>query len=56
MPGDGQIDLHAEVKALKQIGYNGTVSLELFNEEWWARDPRETLKIGLDRMRELFES
>jgi sugar phosphate isomerase/epimerase len=55
MPGDGQIDLRAEIKALREMGYNGTVSLELFNKSWWDRDPQETLRVGLQRMRELFE-
>jgi len=55
MPGDGQIDLRAEVKALKEMGYDGTVSLELFNASWWKRDPKETLQVGLQRMKELFE-
>jgi sugar phosphate isomerase/epimerase len=55
MIGDGQIDLAAEIEVLREIGYDGTVSLELFNAEWWAKDPAETLKIGLERMKELFE-
>jgi sugar phosphate isomerase/epimerase len=50
MPGDGQIDLGAEIRILKGKGYDGTVSLELFNQEWWAKDPRETLKVGLERV------
>jgi sugar phosphate isomerase/epimerase len=50
MPGDGQIDLNAEIQILKQKGYDGTVSLELFNEEWWAKDPAETLRVGLERV------
>ena len=56
MPGDGQIDLRAEIKALKEMGYDGTVSLELFNQSWWEVDPRETLRVGLQRMKELFEN
>ena len=56
MPGDGQIDLKAEIKALKEMGYDGTVSLELFNESWWQLDPKETLRIGLQRMHQLFEN
>jgi 2-keto-myo-inositol isomerase len=55
MPGDGQIDLKGEIEVLREIGYDGTVSLELFNSEWWEKDPSETLKIGLERMKELFE-
>ena len=50
MPGDGQIDLQAEIKQLKEKGYDGTISLELFNEEWWSKDPKETLRIGLERV------
>ena len=50
MPGDGQIDLAAEIKMLKQKGYQGTVSLELFNQKWWNKDPRDTLKIGYERV------
>ena len=55
MPGDGQIDLSAEIQVLREIGYDGTVSLELFNSDWWAKNPQETLKIGLERMKSLFE-
>ena len=54
MPGDGQIDLQAEIKVLREIGYDGTVSLELFNADWWAEDPAYTLKTGLERMKTLF--
>ena len=54
MPGDGQIDLKAEIEVLREIGYDKTVSLELFNEDWWGKDPKETLAIGLNRMKALF--
>ena len=54
MLGEGQIDLAAEISVLREIGYEGTVSLELFNEELWAQDPTEVLKVGIERMRELF--
>ena len=53
MPGDGQIDLLSEISILKEKGYDGTVSLELFNEDWWNKDPRDTLRIGLERVTEL---
>ena len=56
MPGDGQIDLKSEINTLKEMGYNGTVSLELFNESWWKIPPEKTLRVGLERMKELFES
>jgi len=53
MPGDGVIDLAAEARVLREIGYRGTVSLELFNQILWDQDPREVLRVGLERMREL---
>lgn len=57
MPGDGVIDLKAEVQLLRDKGYdkrNGTVSLELFNRDLWAKDPNEVLKIGMERMQKYF--
>lgn len=55
MPGDGAIDLAAEIKVLRQIGYEGTVSLELFNRSMWEQNPAEVLELGLDRLRALLE-
>lgn len=53
MPGDGAIDLAAEVAILREKGYEGTVSLELFNRDLWARDPNEVLAIGIERLRKI---
>ncbi|GIW82199.1 MAG: hypothetical protein KatS3mg105_4006 [Gemmatales bacterium] len=53
LPGDGVIDLHEEIRLLRKKGYEGAISLELFNRELWERDPREVLGIGLERIREL---
>lgn len=55
MLGEGQIDLAAEIATLKEIGYAGTVSLELFNADLWAQDPLDVLKRGIDKMRTLLE-
>ena len=55
MPGDGAIDLRAEVDLLRAAGYQGTVSLELFNEELWAADPKEVAIRGRERLREILE-
>ena len=54
MPGDGVIDLEAEVQTLRRKGYAGTVSLELFNPDLWAKDPNELLRVGIERMRAFF--
>ena len=53
MIGDGVIDLKSEISVLRKKGYKGAMSLELFNQELWAKDPKEVLKIGLDRMKAL---
>tara|TARA_R110000850_G_scaffold233995_1_gene358931 strand:+ start:97 stop:918 length:822 start_codon:yes stop_codon:yes gene_type:complete len=55
MVGDGIIDLKTELTVLKEKGYDKWLSLELFNAEWWAKDPLETAKVGLDRMQNLCE-
>jgi len=56
MLGDGPIDLRAELVVLKEKGYHGAVSLELFNRELWSRDPSEVLEIGFERLSALVES
>ena len=53
MIGDGAIDLHAELNILKGKGYDKWLSLELFSEAWWAKDPLECAKVGLERMEAL---
>ena len=56
LPGQGRCDLKQWVGLLKQIGYNRCLSLELFSEALWARDPREVARIGLDAMKAVAES
>lgn len=53
MVGDGIIDLVGELTALKEKGYDKWLSLEIFNADWWAKDPLETAKVGIERMREV---
>lgn len=55
MPGEGAIDLKAEIAVLREKGYHGTVSLELFNKQLWEQDPLDVLKRGRERLRELLE-
>jgi len=54
MLGEGQIDLAAEIKVLKEKDYDKTVSLELFNAKLWEKDPLEVITTGLTRMKNLF--
>jgi len=56
MLGEGIADLPKVIANLRQIGYHGPLSLELFNRDLWEADPELVVKRGLDRMRALVES
>ena len=55
MPGEGIFDLSRYLELLRQIGYNGFLSLELFREDLWASDPLEVVRMGLEKMRAVVE-
>ncbi len=44
-PGDGIIPLEQILAVLKNKGYSGYLSVEIFNEEYWKNDP---LKIAIE--------
>jgi sugar phosphate isomerase/epimerase len=50
-PGDGIAPLKDVFAALRASGYSGYLSLELFNRDYWKRDPHEVAKTGLAKMR-----
>lgn len=50
-PGDGHLDLHRYLTLLEQTGYRGWLSLELFREDLWRRDPFEVARIARKKMR-----
>lgn len=56
MPGEGAIDLQRYVALLRQVGYDRYVSLELFREDLWRRDPLEVARLGLEKMRAVCEA
>ena len=51
-PGDGILDLKGMIAILKEVDYQGVISLELFNPNYWEEDPREVARIGLEKMKE----
>ena len=53
MPGDGIIDLPAFFDLLREQRYRGAISLELFNETYWARDPHEVTREGMTKTLEV---
>jgi 2-keto-myo-inositol isomerase len=50
-PGDGVAPLTQIFRALREIGFRGVLSLELFNREYWKQDPFQVAKTGLEKMR-----
>jgi 2-keto-myo-inositol isomerase len=54
-PGEGVIPLKEIVSQLKEIRYDGPVSLEMFRPEYWTRPPEEVAKKGLEAIKRLLE-
>jgi 2-keto-myo-inositol isomerase len=54
LPGDGVVPLDALVRALERLRFGGVYSLELFRPEYWAWDPSDLARQGLERMQRLF--
>jgi sugar phosphate isomerase/epimerase len=55
LPGEGIYDLRQMLDLLAATGYSGWLSLELFREELWNRDPFEVAALGLEKMRSVAE-
>lgn len=56
MPGEGSLDLPGFLSALKETGYDGFLSLELFNEDYWRAGPVEVAKRGAESLRRLLRA
>jgi len=50
-PGDGVAPIRMILDTLVAGGFNGTLSLELFNREYWKLPPAEVAKTGLEKMK-----
>ena len=51
-PGDGVAPLKQVFNTLRDIGFRGYLSLELFNRDYWQQDARQVVKTGLSKMRD----
>lgn len=51
-PGDGVAPLDQILQTLSEIGFQGALSLELFNRDYWKQDPRLVLETGLAKMKQ----
>lgn len=52
-PGDGVAPLSEILRSLRSIGYDGVLSLELFNSTYWKEDALSVAKTGLAKMKRL---
>jgi sugar phosphate isomerase/epimerase len=50
-PGDGVAPLAELFRSLKKIGYDGYLSVELFNRDYWRQSPQKVAQIALDKTR-----
>jgi 4-hydroxyphenylpyruvate dioxygenase len=46
-PGEGDFRLEQIVQHIRHIGYDGWVSLELFNPTLWQLKPAQVAELGL---------
>jgi sugar phosphate isomerase/epimerase len=50
-PGDGVAPLKPMLRDLRTLGFQGVLSLELFNREYWKQDALNVAQTGLEKMR-----
>ena len=50
-PGDGVAPFREILRDLRDSGFRGYFSLELFNKAYWAKSADENLKTGLEKIR-----
>ena len=53
LPGEGDFSLKPIVEHLRAIGYDGWVSLELFNPTLWQLKPAQVAELGLAALNRL---
>lgn len=56
LPGDGDFHFEPVLGRLRQIGYDGYVSLELLNPTLWQVKPTQVAEVGLAALRRVVES
>jgi 2-keto-myo-inositol isomerase len=50
-PGDGVAPLKEILSTLRDIGFSGYLSVELFNEAYWKQDPATVARTALEKTR-----
>jgi 2-keto-myo-inositol isomerase len=54
-PGDGVAPLTEILRVLRDIGFRGVLSLELFNRSYWQQDAALVARTGLEKMQAAVE-
>lgn len=54
-PGDGIAPWSQIISILNEIGYDGTLSIELFNREYYADDPLHVAQTGIEKLKRLIQ-
>ena len=52
-PGDGVAPLADILRTLREIDFDGYLSIELFNPNYWQQDPLKVARLALDKMKAL---
>jgi sugar phosphate isomerase/epimerase len=52
-PGEGTLPLSAMVSVLREKDYAGWYAIEIFNDEYWKREPKELAEEAMASMRKL---
>jgi sugar phosphate isomerase/epimerase len=55
-PGDGIAPLRSVLRDLRHCGFQGFLSLELFNRDYWKEDPLTVARTGLEKMRAVVQA
>ena len=56
LPGDGDFQMTPILDVLRQISYQGYVSLELMNPTLWRADPKQVVEIAFTSLRKILRS
>jgi 2-keto-myo-inositol isomerase len=51
--GDGVAPFKQIIATLREIGFRGMLSLELFNRDYWMQDALAVARLGLEKMRKV---
>ena len=52
-PGDGVAPIVDVLQTLHNIGFDGYLSIELFNPTYWSQDPHEVARTALTKLKAL---